>query len=199
MTIPFRYEEFHGEEIRPHLAEIGRLRIAVFREYPYLYDGDPAYEETYLETYARAPGSVVVLLKDGNDLVGATTGLPMADEAPEFQAPFLATGYDLETIFYLGESVVLPPYRGRGAGHEFFQRREEHARRVGPFRYTCFCAVDRPLQHRHRPTGYQPLDPFWTRMGYRKDPALQCELEWKEIDEAVASRKRLSYWIKEWE
>jgi len=199
MNRPFHYEALSGNAIRPYLPEIGRLRIAVFREYPYLYDGDPDYEEAYLETYARSERSLIVLLKSEDEIVGATTCLPMADESPEFQAPFLAAGYDLNDIFYLGESVILPAFRGRGAGHEFFQRREAHARRVGPFRHTCFCAVDRPVDHPSRPAGYEPLDAFWTRMGYRKDPDLRCELEWKEINEALPSRKRLSYWLKEWE
>lgn len=198
MTAPFHYEELRGEEIRPYLAELGGLRIQVFREYPYLYDGDIGYEETYLETYARTQRSLVVLLKSGNAIVGATTCLPMADESAEFQAPFLAAGYDLDEIFYLGESVILSAFRGRGAGHEFFRRREAHARSVDPFRYTCFCAVDRPIDHPLRPAGYEPLGAFWSRMGYSKDPALQCELEWKEITEESPTRKRLSYWLKDW-
>ncbi|HRQ91226.1 MAG TPA: GNAT family N-acetyltransferase, partial [Bacteroidia bacterium] len=51
MTPAFTYEELHGDTLRPHLRELGGLRIAVFREYPYLYDGDLDYEERYLETY----------------------------------------------------------------------------------------------------------------------------------------------------
>ena len=31
MSTIFTYEELHGEAIRPHLQELGRLRIAVFR------------------------------------------------------------------------------------------------------------------------------------------------------------------------
>src|SRR5690606_27718421 len=120
MTTPFSYEELHGEAIRPHLPELGRLRITVFREFPYLYDGDPAYEEAYLATYVNSPCSLVVLLRAEGSIVGATTCLPMADESAEFQAPFLAAGHDLDEIFYLGESVILPAFRGRGAGHEFF-------------------------------------------------------------------------------
>lgn len=199
MSTPFTYEECHGEALRPHLRDLGRLRIAVFREYPYLYDGDPVYEEAYLKTYARSARSLVVLLRSGNEIVGATTCLPMADESPEFQSPFVAGGYDPDEIFYLGESVILPAFRGRGAGQEFFRRREAHARRVGTFRYTTFCAVDRPVDHPRRPPGYEGLDEFWFRMGYRKHSALKCELEWKEIDEEVPSKKRLSYWLKEWE
>lgn len=198
MTAPFHYEELHGDEVRPYLRDLGRLRIEVFREYPYLYDGDIGYEEAYLETYARTPRSLVVLLKCGEVLAGATTCLPMSDEAQEFQSPLLAAGFDLNDIFYLGESVILPTFRGRGAGHEFFRYREAHAQHIGPFRYTCFCAVDRPADHPQRPPGYESLDAFWTRMGYRKMPGLHCELEWKEITEESASRKRLSYWLKDW-
>ncbi len=197
MSSPFTYEELHGEAIRPHLRELGGLRIAVFREYPYLYDGDLDYEERYLETYVRSPRSLVVLLRHEGRLVGATTCLPMGDESPEFQAPFLAAGYDLGEVFYFGESIILPECRGQGAGHEFFRRREEHAQRVGPFRHTAFCAVDRPVDHTLRPEGYVPLDVFWMRLGYTKRPELRCELEWKEIGETEPSRKGLTFWVKE--
>lgn len=195
---PFHYEELRGEALRSHLRDLGELRIAVFREYPYLYDGDLAYEEGYLETYLRSPRSLVVLLKAEGRIVGATTCLPMSDEGPEFQAPFLAADFDLDEVFYFGESIILPEWRGRGAGREFFRRREAHAERIGPFRYTAFCAVARPPDHPRRPEGYRPLDEFWSGLGYAKRPDLVCELEWKELDETTASRKRLEFWLREW-
>ncbi len=198
MSSPFTYEELTGAAIRPHLRELGGLRIAVFREYPYLYDGDLAYEEHYLETYARSTRSLIVLLRHGGRLVGATTCLPMADESPEFQAPFLAANYDLDEIFYFGESIILPECRGQGAGHEFFRRREEHAQRVGAFPYTTFCAVDRPIDHPRRPPGYATLDSFWSRVGYVKRPELRCEFAWKETGEPQATFKALTFWTKQW-
>ncbi len=193
-----RYEELRGEELRPHLRELGELRIAVFRDYPYLYDGDLGYEAEYLEIYAKSALSLVVLLREGGRLVGATTCLPLRDESPEFQAPFLAAGIDLGEVFYFGESIILPPWRGRGTGAEFFRLREKHAREAGPFRYTAFCAVDRPDDHPRRPPGHRPLDAFWGRLGYEKRPGLACELSWKELDEDAPSPKRLTFWLKEW-
>ncbi len=198
MAASFTYEQLSGESIRPHLRELGQLRIAVFREFPYLYDGDLDYEEHYLETYAKSPRSLVVLLRNEGLLVGATTGLPMSDESPEFQAPFLLAGYDPEEVFYFGESIILPECRGQRAGHEFFRRREEHARRLGPFRYTAFCAVDRPADHPLRPVEYVPLDAFWTRMGYTRHAELRCVFEWKEIGEAAPTGKGLTFWVREW-
>ena len=51
-----------GGDIDAFLPELARLRIRVFREYPYLYEGSAAYEEKYLKTYANVPESVMVLV-----------------------------------------------------------------------------------------------------------------------------------------
>ena len=50
-----RYEHRHGAEIEPHLEALGGLRIVVFREFPYLYEGTLAAEREYLQVYVRSP------------------------------------------------------------------------------------------------------------------------------------------------
>ncbi|MEZ5387291.1 MAG: GNAT family N-acetyltransferase [Prosthecobacter sp.] len=192
-----RLQNFRGAEIEPHLDALGALRIAVFREYPYLYDGSLEYEREYLKTYTETKGSLVVLAFDGDRVVGATTCLPMRDEGPEFQAAFVRAGYDLGTVCYFGESILLPEYRGRGIGREFFTRREEHVKALG-LRISTFCAVDRPSEHPLRPAGYRPLDEFWRSQGYVKHPELQASFTWKEIGEESESAKSLTFWLKEW-
>ncbi len=106
---PPRLESFQGPDLAPHLDALGRLRIAVFREYPYLYDGTLEYERAYLQSYLDSPRSLVVLAFDGDEVIGATTCVPLADEGPEFQAPFLASGIPVEQVCYFGESILLPP------------------------------------------------------------------------------------------
>ena len=69
-----------GSDLARYIPELAQLRIRVFRDFPYLYEGDLDYERRYLETYTRSPGSVIVLVFDGNDIVGASTGLPLSDE-----------------------------------------------------------------------------------------------------------------------
>lgn len=194
----FRYTPLRGAAIAPWLEELGRLRIAVFREYPYLYDGDPAYERKYLERYLHSSRSLVVLLRAGERVAGATTCLPMADETAEFQEPFARAGFDLGQVFYFGESVVLPEFRGQGAGREFFRWREQHAQEVGRFPYTTFCAVDRPGDHPARPAGYRSLDEFWKGLGYVRRPDLRSEFSWREIGELAPSRESLTFWLKQW-
>lgn len=191
-----RLQNFHGAELAPHLDALGELRIAVFHEYPYLYAGTLEHEREYLGTYVRSSGSLVVLVFDDDRVVGATTCLPMLDEGPEFQAAFVQAGYDLSTICYFGESILLPAYRGRGIGKEFFVRREAHVRELG-LKLGAFCAVDRPAEHPLRPQGYRPLDDFWRSQGYVKRPELQATFVWQEIGEETESPKTLTFWTKE--
>jgi GNAT superfamily N-acetyltransferase len=193
-----RLQNFHGSELEPHLDALGALRIAVFREYPYLYDGSLEYERDYLRVYLRSAGSLVVLAFDGDRVVGATTCLPMVDEGPEFQEAFVKAGYDISTICYFGESILLPEYRGHGIGKEFFTRREAQVQKLG-LKLSTFCAVDRPAHHPLRPAGYRPLDDFWCSQGYAKHPDLQATFVWKEIGEEVESPKTLTFWVKEWD
>lgn len=188
---------FHGSAIAPYIGDLARLRIAVFRAFPYLYEGSLDYEAQYLATYADSPESLFVLAFDGDRIVGASTGMPMADETVEVKAPFLAGGWDPGCIFYFGESVLLPEYRGQGVGVRFFEEREAYARRLGRFRWTAFCAVERPVDHPRRPRDYVPLDDFWTRRGYRHRPELQTTFSWRDLDDDKDTAKPMSFWIKE--
>lgn len=182
-----------GAALRAALPELAALRIEVFRAYPYLYDGDLDYERGYLATYAEAPGAVVVGAYDGDRLVGAATGAPLSGEKGAWTEPLAARGLDLETVFYCGESVLSPAYRGRGVGHAFFDHREAAARAQG-LRYACFCSVIRPEDHPARPEGYRPLDGFWRKRGYAPIEGAVAQFFWKEVDHAEETEHRLQYW-----
>ncbi len=192
------FHELSGEALEPWLDGLGKLRIAVFREYPYLYDGSLEYEREYLKTYVKSSRSLVVLVTDKhNEVVGATTCIPLADEGPEFQEAFIKAGLNVDDVCYFGESILLPSLRGRGIGKEFFKRRELHAQLLG-FKWTAFCAVDRAPAHPLRPAGYRLLDDFWISQGYSKRPELKATFVWKEIGESTESPKTLTFWTKSW-
>ncbi len=188
-----------GTEVAPHLDAVAALRIAVFRDWPYLYDGDRAYEAHYLATYARSPRSLFVLAFDGDRVVGASTAIPIADETASFQQPFREHGIPLEQVFYFGESVLLPAYRGRGLGHRFFDEREACARRLGGFTTTAFCAVERAPDDPRRPVGHRDNDALWSKRGYRRQDDMFCELDWQEIGRDAPSRHRLRFWLRDLE
>lgn len=186
-----------GEEIAAGLGDLADLRIRVFAAYPYLYDGDAAYEAEYLREYAAAPDAVLVAAFDGDRVVGAATAAPMLHQKAEFRAPFEARGLDVARLFYFGESVLLPEYRGHGIGHAFFDHREAQARRCGADA-ACFAAVIRPGDHPARPAGYIPLDAFWTKRDYAPIAGLVTELGWKEHGEDGESVKPMQYWLRQW-
>ena len=190
------FEVLSGEAIGPILDDLARLRLAVFRAYPYLYDGDAAYERKYLASYASSPGAMVLIARTGaGEIVGAATAAPLGDHQPQLSEVFAAQGIDPAEVFYLGESVLLPAYRGRGVGHRFFDAREEAGRSQG-YAVAAFCGVVRPADHPARPGSYAPLDGFWTKRGYERIDGLVSHMRWRDIGESGETEKPMQFWMR---
>lgn len=183
-----------GEALAAALEDVARLRIRVFHDFPYLYDGNTDYERDYLQAY-QSPGAVVVAAMDGNKVVGAATGAPMADHAADFAAAMSGRPEPLDQIFYCAESVLLREYRGQGIGHAFFDAREAHARDLG-LTYCAFCSVIRPADHPARPADYRPLDEFWVKRGYQPLPGAVARFAWKDLDQPGETEKTLQFWMR---
>ncbi|MDU8913000.1 GNAT family N-acetyltransferase [Aestuariicoccus sp. MJ-SS9] len=190
-----RVDVLTGPALDAALDDVARLRLTVFADWPYLYDGDLDYERRYLQTYRDSADAVLVGAFDGARLVGAATGTPMEDHADDFASAFATTDLALNDIFYCAESVLLPDYRGRGIGHRFFDLRETHARALGR-RYSAFCAVIRPDDHPLRPAGYAPLDPFWQKRGYAPLPGVTARFRWKDRDQPTETDHDLQFWTR---
>jgi GNAT superfamily N-acetyltransferase len=200
MSQNVRVRSVVGAELAAQVGALARLRVAVFREWPYLYDGDLAYEEAYLRTYAQAPHSVFVLAQDPTgQVVGMATGLPLTQADPATRAPFETAGIDLATVFYFGESVLDPAHRGQGLGHAFFDAREAQARHLRdqesqPLTHTAFCAVDRAADDPRRPPGARDLSPFWQARGYTPNPHLKATFTWREQGAPQQTQHTMIFW-----
>jgi GNAT superfamily N-acetyltransferase len=189
-------EALHGAAALPYLGALAQLRMEVFREYPYLYEGSLDYEERYLRGYAQSGRGVIVVARDGEHVVGASTAMPLLDHEEEV-APVLAkAGIDVSAVYYFGESVLRTQYRGMGIGHAFFDHREAAAREHG-FSIAAFCAVDRGPNHPARPKDYVAHDAFWQKRGYTRRGDIVARFSWRDVGEARESDKPMVFWVKE--
>lgn len=191
-------KKLYSKDITEYFDQLAQLRIKVFKEYPYLYEGSLEYERDYLARYSNAENSLVIAALKDKQVIGASTCIPLLEEDDDFKKPLLDYGLDIENSFYFGESLILPEYRGNKLGHEFFKIREDHAKSTySELNFTCFCSVvrnDHPLE----PKDYRPLSSFWTRMGYREYPEVSVSYPWKDIDKTTEDYKKMNYWIRRW-
>jgi GNAT superfamily N-acetyltransferase len=193
--MPLEIKTFSGIDASHLKNDVARLRITVFSEYPYLYDGSEAYEASYLEPLLSSDSAIIVAVFDRDSVVGVSTGLPLSSESDDILSPWSASEYAPSDIYYLSESVLLNPYRGKGIGRVFFSERLKKARNLG-FRYASFCAVVRPDNHPSRPVNFQPLNGFWKRLGFEMVPGLTCKISWKEHGISLETPHILQFWIK---
>lgn len=198
MRSPLAITPLRGPQLLPVLDDIARLRIRVFNDWPYLYQGSLDYERDYLAAYAATPDAVCVIARAGDEVVGASTGLPLLDDGPAFRRPFEDAGIDPAQVFYFGESVLLPAYRGQGVGHAFFDAREAHARGLQRFALTAFCAVDRAADDPRRPVGHRDNDAFWHKRGYVRQAGMTMQLAWEEAGQGNVLHP-LTFWIRRME
>lgn len=185
-----------GKGIMPYIKDLARLRMEIFRDYPYLYEGSLEYEEKYLNNYQDSDQAMIVIVKDGNGVVGASSALPLVNESDEIQQVFADAGISPDEVFYFGESLLMKQYRGRGFGHIFFDEREAFAKKLGTYNHTAFCAVQRPSNHPMRPANYKPLDAFWEKRGYIKRPDMITWFSWNDIGHDSETQKPMMFWLK---
>lgn len=195
-TTDLRFETLRGDALRAWLPRLAGLRTAVFRDWPYLYEGEAAYEEKYLAAYAESPGAAVIAAVDGERAVGCATCQPMPEATARVQDAFRSRGLDPARWCYFGESVLLSEYRGRGAGVRFFELREAHARSLG-LQAAAFCAVTRNDNDPRKPKDYVPLDAFWRKRGYTKRADISVIFDWQEVDDDRETPHALGFWVKD--
>lgn len=185
--------ELKGAQVLDYLDQLAGLRLGIFREYPYLYQGQLDDERRYLSGYADQ-GQVLLALDTGR-VVGAITGMPLAMESEAFVAPFRNAGLVLEQYYYIGELLLQPGHRNLGWGSRLLARLEllvEQQRRYNDF---CLATVVRPEDHPLRPARFVSIEQFCRRHGYALINGVTAQVPWREVDGQV-SDKQLNFWRK---
>lgn len=185
--------ELEGAQVLNYLDPLAGLRLSIFREYPYLYDGRLEEERRYLSGYA-GKGQVLLAL-DAERVVGAITGMPLTEESEAFVAPFRAAGLAAEQFYYIGELLLLPAYRRLGWGSRLLAGLEQLVANERRFSAYCLATVARPSDHPLRPAGFVPIDLFCRRHGYALINGVTAQVAWQELDGQV-SLHTLEFWRK---
>lgn len=197
MSIQFHFEQLKGVEAKKYFTQLAELRMSVFRDYPYLYDGSLEYEQEYLQTYFSTSDSLITVCFANNKIIGMTTNILMRDEEDAFRRPFEDAGYDTDKMSYLGEILLEKPYRGLGLGRTFMQYAQEYALSFSHISHASLCVVLRPEGHPRCPPEYKNLDGFWQKNGYQIQPDIVTYYRWKDVDREEETIKIMQYWIKQ--
>lgn len=183
------------EEIVPFWAHI---RLTFFNEYPYLYDGTLEASHAYCREVMSYKDAAAIVAYSNNEPIGILTGTSMASYSQHFGEPdaFRAMGIDPNTLYYFGDVIILPEYRGNGLTRCLFQGLESWIVAHG---YVSGCFVtESHASHPLKPLGYRELDSLWVALGYRKTH-INAQYEWNTIQPAGPSRKQehvMPYWVK---
>lgn len=187
---------FKGVEVLHYLDAIIHLRVTVFREYPYLYGGDPEAEEGYVKTFARSKRSLFVLAKNHEEVIGCLTSIPAIDVLTESWATALRK-LSVDSMIYLGDMLLLKEYRNQKIGSKMYDLFEKTVRKDETYSKIAFQEIVRPKDDPKRPTTYRSLDPFWNKRSYIKHPEMTQQISYLEIGDSAPVEHTFVFWIKE--
>lgn len=186
------YQVKKGKEIIPYIDEIARLRIEVFREFPYLYDGNIDYEKKYLAKFGAIDESIVILALENHKVIGALTGLPIKNESKEITQTL--TTNQLENGFYLSEILLYKNYRQQGIGQALMNQLETFVNKSFPL--FLLATIIREENHPLKPKDYTSLAHFWIKNNYVLTNQT-FSFSWKDVHNETETRKSLALWQKE--
>lgn len=184
-----KYEILQGEKIQSRLSEIIILCDTIYRQYPYLYNGDDAGYTEYVRSYSASPNSVVILAFANDEAIGIAMGMPMKETREYYTAPFTAHYMDVNDIFYLGEFGIKPEHHQLGISFDMYRQFEEIVRATQKFSTIAFWEILNPMK-------CEELHQAYRATGFSYHPELSFELWWQNIGETNESAHLAQYWIK---
>lgn len=184
-----------GVAIADAVDDVATLRLEIFKEYPYLYQGRREDELSYLVTYAEAPDACIILAYHGHEVIGAVAGMPLIHEDARMSDAFAGTAFPLDEVYYVGELLFRPDYRNCGLGRKLLAQLERHIGSLGHYRRITCATVERPDDHPVRPRDYIPITRFLARTGFSRISGVTTSFKWQETD-GVKRDHPMQFWVK---
>lgn len=167
---PYSIKLLTKEELKPLLPFVAALRIKIFREYPYLYEGDFIEEMEDLRNCSQKSHNAVAIACHNNIPIGFLYGIPLTEFASHFENPvvdlFKEKKLAPETCYYFADIIILPEHRGNHLSKKLFDTLETYAQEQG------YCSASFITEshefHPLKPVDYKSLDPLWNSLNYKK-------------------------------
>ncbi len=177
-------------EIYSDIEQVARLRIKIFKEYPYLYDGNLEQEREYLKPYIESQDGILIIAKDGDKSIGAITGLPLRESMQELKDCYARESQNIDDMFYLGEVVLLKEYRGKGIGIFLYKALEEY---LSSKKYSkiVFCAIAKEGNDQKK-----SKENYYKRLGFIRRFDLSLNVSYKKIGEEFETESKMNIWEK---
>ena len=189
-------EVLKGPEVIPYLQKVAQLRIEFYRNYPYLYEGNLTDEETYLSMYAKSKDSLLVIAKNGDDVVGAVTGIPMLETKKENKWLYTQKQTPDEHIFYLGELVLSQDYQNSTLQEMLYLQLENAVKGLEKYSILAVCEIERSPEDTKKPVSAFSSEVLWAGRGFIKQPELYTTNAWKDVGDLEKSDHHLFFWYK---
>lgn len=184
------------QEIVPFMVE---QRIAAFRDYPYLYEGNTKEENEYCQWFVRQSHSAVAVAYWNGQPAGFVSGTSFTDFDIHFKASidlFENNGLDPKKFYYIPEVIIMPEHRKKGLARKLLNLIEQHAQKLG---YQSSCLVHETHEHHPlKPINYQTSENIWLKHGYWKTGMI-IKFPWLTLqpDSSLKNEDHeLRYWIK---
>lgn len=189
-----------GTELQTVRDFFVQQRIAVFREYPYLYRG--SYDEgyAYFDWFSRLPQSAAAVAYEDQTVVGFLAGTDFTDFDEHFAGSielFNSAGLHAQLYYYLSEAIIAPEHRGNRIFIQLASALAQHAAMLG-YQKLCFVHEEHAT-HPLKPDNYKDLPPLFLRFGCRPT-SLVMRFSWNTIQPdgtAEAQEHTMNYWIKD--
>lgn len=189
-----KIEIVKGPWTKADVESVISMRLAIFKEWPYLYAGDRKTEVEYTTPYAKNPYSCLVIAKQVGKIIGLVTGLPLEAMDEFYTAPFAQASLPIQSIFYLGEILLLKEFCGSGIGYKMYKSFEETVRQWP--RFTQIATIRMRIPKDGKPKDYKSLDEFWDRLGYVENGNLSLNVSYQEIGQMTKTDHSFFYSLK---
>ena len=198
---PYSVKVVTGDAIKELIPFIVTECIIAFSGYPYLYVSNVTEQEQMsdLAAFAQQPDNAVAIAYYGETPIGLLKGCPLPHVFRHFKEP--SSIFDEEDIatnccYFFDDITILAEHRGKKLTGKLFDVLEEHARKLG---YTQGAFITESHEsHPLKPTSYQPLEPLWNKLNYKKTP-LKLHSDWHtyQPDGSVKYQEHtLHFWTK---